>query len=188
MMVSPLQRVPHNILFRIAFLSASSTIFDPLTDILHLSLTCRDIHDSLSVKACPQLYANLLQTRFDTAAALRRFRSVDMLTSSSLCAEFVQRCRVLQRVRRGDISTTGLAQDLFTAAMMVLESDGLNEMQLSAVAFPQFISKLLRNRLPKAVECIPFANEIDSLAIWLLWLTLSRRASPSAVVSRRSTI
>jgi hypothetical protein len=179
-MVSYLQTVPNNVLTHIAFLSASSTPFDPPSDTLNLSLTSRDMFESLSVQHCPDLYAHLFTTRFDTAAPLRRFRTPYMLTSSSLCAEFVQRYRVMRRIHRRDISSQGLAQDLFTVLMMLLESDGLNKMQLAVVGFPRYIITLLRTRLRHDT---PPIDDVDSLAVWILSLSLSRREFTSADVT-----
>lgn|ERR1700722_5802422 len=173
-MVSYLQKVPNDVLTHIAFLSASSSIFYPPTDVFHLSLSSRDMYDTLSIQSCPHLYAKLYSICFDTAAIRRRFRSPHMLTSSALCSEFVQRCRVLRRVRRGDISSQDLAQDLLTVYMMILESDGLNEMQLAVSGFPQYIAMLVQARLPHLEATNALTNETDSLAVWLLWLTLSR--------------
>jgi hypothetical protein len=171
-MVSHLQHAPLNVLIHIATLSGSSHVLEPPTDVLHLSLSNHYFYSALSVRSCPQLYANLFYARFDTAAVLRRLRSVHVLTSSALCAELVQRYRAMRRIRRRDMSDQNMAQDLFTILMMVYESDGLNEMQLTAAGLPQYIHKLLRTRLPHS-----FVNEIDPLVIWLSWLTLSRRES-----------
>ncbi len=38
-----------------------------------------------------------------------------------------------------DFSSAGLLQDLWTALWMLLENEGLNEQQLSAVGFAEFI-------------------------------------------------
>jgi hypothetical protein len=66
-----------------------------------------------------------------------------------------------------------MAQDLFTAYMMILESDGLNEMQLAAVGFCEYATTIVRTRLSRGTAEDLLGNGIDSLAAWAMWLTLS---------------
>ena len=59
--------------------------------------------------------------------------------------------------------------------MMILESDGLNEMQLAAVGFSEYATTIVRTRLSRGTEKDPLGNGINSLAAWAMWLTLSDR-------------
>jgi hypothetical protein len=98
------------------------------------------------------------------------------LTSSSLSAELVRRYGMLRHVRLGQVpSQVLLAQDLFTAYMMILESDGLNEKQLEEVHFSEYATTIVRNRLSRSGAKDLLAEGIDSLAMWTMWLTLSPR-------------
>lgn len=172
-MTSLLEIVPPDILRHIAYLSAASLVFEPPGDILRLLLTSRTLYRSLAVPSCPQLYADIFCIKFDIAAATRRCRTPDLLTTSSLSAELVQRHQMLRRVSRLHISSPDvMVQDLFTAYMMILESDGLNEMQLAVAGFPEFIAKVVQTRLAR---CVLDENGAGSFAVWSLWLTLSRR-------------
>jgi hypothetical protein len=176
-MLSVLEIVPQNILCHIAYLSAASSLLGSPHSILQLLLTSRTIYHCLAPPSCPQLYANLFRITFDTAAVIRRLRSPHVLTASALSGELVRRHRMLRRVRHRDMSSQNMAEDLFAAHMMLLESDGLNEIQLAAANFSDYISAIVRIRLGHNISDDSPAAEIDSLAVWSLWLTLSRRGS-----------
>lgn len=174
-MASYLEQIPRDILQHIAFVGESSSILQPPHNLLCLLLTSSTIYRSLTPSACPHLYANIFRTKFDIAAARRRYHPA--LTDSALAVELRHRFRVLQRTRRCDLSTSGLRQDLWTALVMVLESDGMNEVQLSAAGFSDFIVALVRSRLEKDKDRGTCFDEIQALSIWLLCLTISRRRS-----------
>jgi hypothetical protein len=170
-MPSFLQKAPNDVLQHIAFICASSSIFQPPSATLRLSQTSRTVHEALSPRRCPQLYAKIFRTRFDISAPLRRL-GASRLTASCLTIELVQRCRALRRVRCHEFSTPNLRQDLWTIYCMVLESDGINEHQLTMAGFPNFIVTFLQYCL----RDVRADYEVKSLAVWLCCLTLSRRA------------
>jgi hypothetical protein len=175
-MSSYLETVPYNVLCHIAYLSASSCVLAVPSDVLRLMLTSRTIYHTLAVSSCPHLYADLFRVKFDIAAHKRRMRFPGQLTSSSLSAELVRRYGMLRHVRLGQVpSQVLLAQDLFTAYMMILESDGLNEKQLEEVHFSEYATTIVRNRLSRSGAKDLLAEGIDSLAMWTMWLTLSPR-------------
>jgi hypothetical protein len=181
-MIPCLVNIPHDILQHIAFLGASSSVFELPNDLPQLLLTNSTIYQALSVHACPHLYANIFRTKFDLSANRRRFPAG--LTNSSLAAEFVHRCRVLRRIRRHEMSGPDLRQDLWTILLMILESDGLNETQLSVAGFSRFILAFIRSSLPedRASNARALLSETNSLALWLFYLTLSRRMSFQAIL------
>lgn len=178
-MISYLEVVPNDVLRHIAFHCAFSSTFEPPHNFLNLLLTNRRIYNSLSISTCPEVYARLFCSKFDTTALLRRFPS---LTTSCFASELVQRCRALRRIRRCCISEPDIQADLWTLYLMILESDGLNEMQLLSAGVFQFLVLFIRNRFGNGVSRNPtlFQTSIaDSLALWLLWFTISRRESSS---------
>lgn len=60
---------------------------------------------------------------------------------------------------------------------MLMEDDGKNRCQLDAAGLPDFVDRFVRERLyEKSVEGWPAENEVNSLAIWLLWLTATEGA------------
>ena len=136
-MSSRLETIPRDILQHIAFLSTSSSIFDAPIEIQRLLLTSSYIYQSLHLHAAPHIFAQIFHTKFDTTALFRRYGS--SLTQSILAEELSNRCRLLQRARRMDFSSTNLMQDLWAALWLIVESDGLNELQLTNSNFPAFI-------------------------------------------------
>jgi len=175
-MSSRFETLPNDILQTIVFLSVSTSVFEPPVEILHLLLTHPFIYCSLRVSSASDLYAHIFFTKFDTGASVRRF--CRRLPDSAFATQLLSRCRLLRRVRRADFSSAGLKQDLWTALWMFLESDGLNERQLSQVRFSDFILGLARSELlvhePKS-PARPDDTSLKPIIIWLLCLALSRR-------------
>jgi len=176
-MSSLLETIPHDILYHIASLSLSSSLLDSPLGLLPLMQTCSSLQQSLDVRTAPHVYAQAFPAKFDTSAASRRNQF--SLTDSALAAEFMNRCRLLQRAKRADF-TGGetLLQDLWTALWMLLESDGRNEIQLTSVNFPDFILKLARRYMaPGYSSCAHTSvwnDSFNNVVIWLLCLSLSR--------------
>ena len=55
---------------------------------------------------------------------------------------------------------------------MLLENDGKNHRRLDAAGLPDFVDTFVRERLyENTVDGLPDESELNSLAIWLLWLT-----------------
>lgn len=177
-MSSPLENIPCDVLQYISILASSSSPFDPPVEILCLMQTGPVIYEALNICSAPHIYAGIFSSKFDTAAPIRRHHIT--ITDSALASELVNRCRLLQRSKRGDISSRNLINDLTTALWMYLESDGLNERQLLNVGFPDFILSVARTHLKGASSSHEIHHDIQptllgKLIIWLLCLALSRR-------------
>jgi hypothetical protein len=170
-MSSRLETVPRDVLQLIAFLSISSSIFDPPIEIRNLLLTSSCIYRSLHLHAAPHVFAQIFHTKFDTPALFRRYSC--SLTQSLLAEELSNRCRLLRRVRRMDFSSVHLTQDLWAALWLIVESDGLNEQQLLNSNFPAFILRLAYNKLQDAQTADRRPDQ--HLIILLLSLALPRR-------------
>lgn len=210
---SLLETIPSDILQQIAFLAAlpscscssSGSSASALTQcnctqapttLSRLLKTSSAIYRQLSLIAMPALYAELFSATFDTQALARRYNTSTSqpqvrLTSSALAAEFVNRCRLLRRVRRQDTSAHGLMQDLWTALWMLLESDGTNEVHLAVVGFSRFIITLARSHLdprlhpqlrnPSAHDghhlqshSHSHTHNLNAIIIWLLCLSVHK--------------
>lgn len=176
-MRSPLEAIPCDILQHIAILACSSSIFDPPVEILRLMLTGPAFYDAINIRSAPHIYARIFATKFDTAAPFRRYRST--ITDSALASELADRCRLLRRSKRGDVSIGNLFKDLSTALWMFLESDGLNERQLLNVGFPHFIVQVARSHLKTSPSRGAFHGHKPTLTaktiVWLMCLGFSRR-------------
>lgn len=173
-MASRLEAAPAQVKQRIALFSVSSTILGPPSALLPLLLTSHAMHDALSLYVSPELYAQIYQLKFDLSATFRRTHdSRASLTPPCLANELVKRCQLLRRIRLKDWGSDTVAADLWTAYLMIMESDGLNESQLIAARFPRFISEFTLRHLRS--NCYQRrTSDIDSLAVWLYWFTLSR--------------
>ncbi|KII90071.1 hypothetical protein PLICRDRAFT_53178 [Plicaturopsis crispa FD-325 SS-3] len=146
------------------------------------------MHDALSLSASPELYAQIYQLKFDLSATFRRTHdSRASLTPPCLANELVKRCQLLRRIRLKDWGSDTVAADLWTAYLMIMESDGLNESQLIAARFPRFISEFALRHLRS--NCYQRrTSDIDSLAVWLYWFTLSRDMLQNEAKERQDEI
>jgi hypothetical protein len=210
--LSRLETIPSDILQHIAFLAALCSCSDSdsgssagaltqcnctqaPTTLSRLLQTSPAIYRQLSLTAMPALYADLFFAMFDTQALARRYTMSTSpprvrLTSSALAAEFVNRCRLLHRVRRGDTSAHGLMQGLWTALWMLLESDGANEVHLAAADFSSFIISLARSRLNTCLPHLRYPSvddghhvhsqshlhmhNLNAIIIWVLCLSVHK--------------
>lgn len=170
-MSSPLEILPRDILQLIAFLTTSSSVFDPPVEIQRLLLTSSCIYESLHLQTAPHVFAQIFHTKFDTAALCRRYSG--SLTQSLLAEELSNRCRLLLRARRMDFSPVHLTQDLWAALWLIVESDGLNEQQLFNSNFPAFILRLAYNKLQDSQTANRRPDQ--HIIILLMSLALPRR-------------
>ncbi|KAF7369815.1 hypothetical protein MVEN_00314200 [Mycena venus] len=182
-----LDTVPHEILERIAFISATESLLGPPSTLATLLGANRHIYACLSFASNHYLYARIFSSKFDVGPSSRRF--IDHSSPTILAHELIHRFRVLNRIRaRIDSGARpGSAGDgdsvhelLFHAYLMMLENAGKNEQQLRDYAkmgewlrdylFEEHFSA--RPRLTTHVEHWPPHNEHTSLAMWLFWFLL----------------
>jgi hypothetical protein len=179
--------VPHEILERIAFISATETLLGPPSALVPLLAANRQIHSRLSFTSNKYLYARIFSSKFDVGPSSRRF--IDHSSPAVLARELIHRFRVLNRIRarmdsgaRPGSAGNGdsVHELLFHAYLMMLENTGKNELQLRDYArmgdwlrdylFEEHFSS--RPRLTTHVEHWPPHNEHTSLAMWLFWFLL----------------
>ncbi|KAJ7756335.1 hypothetical protein B0H16DRAFT_1721931 [Mycena metata] len=185
--MSKLDTVPHEILERIAFISATDSLLGPPSTMVTLLTANRQIHARLSFTSNQYLYARIFSSKFDVGPSSHRFSNRSSPTI--LAHELVHRFRVLNRIRaRMDSGAKpGSAGDgdsvhelLFHAYLMMLENEGKNEQQLRdyakmsdwlrAYLFEEHFSTC--SKLTTHVEHWPPHNEHTSLAMWLFWFLL----------------
>lgn len=169
-MASYLEAVPHDVLQHIAFLLATASVVEAPRHLLHLLLTSTTIRRSLDVHNSPHLYANIFRATFDVDTRLHL-----QLTDSTLALELHRRYSILWRSRRQDTSSDPTQGELWAALRMVLENEGRNEILLKAADFPRFITSFIRRRLATNTDRYPDRYGANSLAMWLLCLTLTHR-------------
>ena len=97
------------------------------------------------------------------------------IPSSILANELRIRCQSLKRIRGCEINTPHTREDLWTAYLMILESDGRNEVQLFKYAnIADFVYSYIRLRLYEGAlernHGWPIESEENALAVWLLWM------------------
>ncbi|KAJ7153448.1 hypothetical protein C8R43DRAFT_446153 [Mycena crocata] len=186
-MAATLDTVPHEILERIAFISATETLVGPPSSLVTLLAANRQINGRLSFASNQYLYARIFSSKFDVGPSSRRF--TDHSSPTVLAHELIQRFRILQRIRAKTDSAArpGSAGDgdsvhelLFHAYLMMLENTGKNEQQLRDYAkMGDWLRGYLfdehcpvRSRLITHVEQWPPHNDHTSLAMWLFWFLL----------------
>lgn len=165
--MASLATLPTDILEQVAIIASSQS----LVDLLHLMLTCRSVHDQLSIAYNPHVYASISRQIFDVP-----FLHQGVPPDSAIAAELIQRLRLFRRIRRGDLSVQALPEALWTAYGLVLEGGSLNASHLAAAGFPAFIEEVLRTYSARTDD----RNQREArmacrnLATWLLALTITR--------------
>jgi hypothetical protein len=169
--LSPFERLAPEILQRIAYHLGTSTFHGPPCHLLPLLHTSSTINRALSLKNTSYLYAEIFRFKFDDEAPTRRL-SDRWLTTKCLAHELVNRCLVLKRIRyRRPYTKT----DLWTAYLMILESDGRNESQLIDWAgIVEYLYLVISHRTRARPTSWFEEPEGTALTIWLLFMTVGR--------------
>ncbi|TFY61074.1 hypothetical protein EVJ58_g4732 [Rhodofomes roseus] len=172
---SPLCTLPLELLVEVALqVALLRTPAGPPSDIVSLLLSCKEIHDSLSFAHCATLYARIYQSNFDIRAPRRRMDSDD-LHAQNYAAQLRKCCIALKRLRRGDLESEFLQDDLWTAWLMALENDGKNGEQLDWAGLDDVLRRFILEKLWEVHEPDDWPQEsaVNALAIWLFWYRLS---------------
>ncbi|KAH9924116.1 hypothetical protein B0H21DRAFT_701129 [Amylocystis lapponica] len=165
--------LPATVLDNIALELALLDAIGPPSQLLPLLLSCRHVYHTLSFQNCPALYARIFRCKFDHRAARRRI-GPRATYSSNLAKQLKVYSLALCRIRRADISSDFLLDDLWTAFIMCTENDGKNEAQLHWAGLNPLLDNFIRTRLWEDREDSdgwPEESTVNSLAIWLLWFT-----------------
>ncbi|KAI6037969.1 hypothetical protein EDC04DRAFT_2570531 [Pisolithus marmoratus] len=169
-MSSSLERIPLDVLAQIAFFSADPVSPPSFDSLLQLLLTSRTLYRLLSIRTCPQLYADLFRVTFDLSAYFHKSGRCAK-TSSYLARELQRRAGLLRRIRLRQMTNEHLLSDLWGIHLMLLESDSLNETHLHSVGVAQWILGILENYCPATGSS---DQQTAALAIAVASLVLSR--------------
>lgn len=172
--LSPLESLPLNVFSSIALYAAENSFLGPPVDLLALSLTSRTLRNTLALSTNTHFWGQLFEFKFDKAAVSRRLGD-RWTTSGCLAQEANKRYAAMSRIRRGIVVGEHHKDDLWTAYLMMLESDGKNERQLIEWANIRrylYIAIFYRARAPRGHSCSWFSDaEGTSLVLWLEWMT-----------------
>ncbi|KAH0837755.1 hypothetical protein J3R83DRAFT_5931 [Lanmaoa asiatica] len=182
-MSSPILRLPLELLEKIV-LDLRDDPTSPPSPFLPLLLTSKHFYTSLSFKSNNHLYARMFRICFDESAPARRLGD---LNAAGLCIQLRANYDALKCIRRRDIRADNIVQTFWTCFSMMMENDGKNRCQLDAAGLPDFVDSFVRERLyENSLDGWPAENEINSLAIWLLWLTTTEGAFTVLLVLTQS--
>ncbi|KAG8988618.1 hypothetical protein FRB94_000566 [Tulasnella sp. JGI-2019a] len=175
------------ILQRVALCVATeNNVLGPPSGLLPLLTSSSQLYAALNVHDHPHLYAEIFRHYFDTEAIRRRFPT-KQLTAQVLSIELRRRWTCLTRIRHmaepanqllwsyeyHDYGIDEAREDLMTAYLMLMESDGLNAIHLLWYAqIDLFLEAYLQHRLlPIHFEPeMPPESEETSLFLWVMWL------------------
>ncbi|KAF8963146.1 hypothetical protein BDZ97DRAFT_1051779 [Flammula alnicola] len=166
--------ISYGIWERIAFYAVASeeTFLGPPSEICSMLLISRSVYHQISYRRNTHLYARIFGFKFDLAAPTRRL-SERWRTTACLASELIKRFQALRRIKSRQLHV----EDLWTAYLMMLESDGRNEAQLLNYAhLEEYLKSLIVYRTnSQAQDLMWFKNPVvDSLVVWLLWVTSER--------------
>lgn len=166
-----LSTLPLEILEHIAALVTQDA---SIAALLPLQLTCRHFYNALGIHSNAHLFADLFADRFDVSAATRRLGPL-AVKSSALAFQLVEYCNAVRAIRTGDVHAPGILDTFWTAFVMLIEDDSKNRRTLNDAGLPDFVDRFVRERLYENHICNwPVENAVNSLALWLLWLTTSQ--------------
>ncbi|KAJ3526861.1 hypothetical protein NM688_g8207 [Phlebia brevispora] len=176
---------PQEVLEHIVFFAATDNFLGPPAGLLPFLTLNHALHEMLSFETNPHLYARIFSYKYDLASAVRRM-GADNLPATALAEELRRRSIILRQFRNLVECKAGRTQFLdtmlWTAYLMVLESDGKNELQLREYAqintwlkaywfHPSGTSGALR--IVSDADQWPDNTQQMSLALWLLWFMLN---------------
>ena len=172
-MAAPILRLPLELLEKIV-LEIHGDPTSPPSALLPLLLASKHFYDALSFRSNKHLYACMFRLSFDESAPTRRLGHLD---ASALCHQLRANYSALRSIRRRDTHADNILVTFWTCFSMLLENDGKNRCQLDAAGLPDFIDAFVRERLyDNSIDGWPAENEINSIALWLLWLTTTEGA------------
>ncbi|KAL4065503.1 hypothetical protein V8B97DRAFT_2025765 [Scleroderma yunnanense] len=174
-MTASLLTTPLELLEHIVLLATGGTTRGPPSVLQALRLSCRTMHQALSVERNPHLYLMLYLDKFDISSPYRHLPS-ERLSAPHLEQELKNRYAALQCIRRKEFHHPHLAGALATIYAMSLEDDGRNNEQIIWADLPQFVQEFLHKHLSNGVTVNygwPLENEVNTLAVILFWFITS---------------
>ncbi|KAI6154220.1 hypothetical protein BKA82DRAFT_4098882 [Pisolithus tinctorius] len=143
-----------------ALRSTSPTLIG-IQALLPLQLTCKYLNSSLGITTNPHIFASYFASHHDVSSARPAY-----------AAQLLRYTHTLARIRSGDIHADDVCHTFWTSYLMLLEDDGKNRASLEAAGLPEFVDRFVREHLYDGHRNgWPADNAVNSLALWLLWLT-----------------
>lgn len=167
--LSPFEKLAPQILANIGLYAGTSSFLGPPTDLVALLSASHALYRVLSYTANKHLWAQVFQLKFDIEAVDRRLGE-RWTTSGCIAAEGRKRFAALKRIRHNVIAEG----DLWTAYLMMLESDGRNQCQLMEWSkLRDYLYRVIfyRASTRNGSSALWFSDtEGTALTIWLLWM------------------
>ncbi|KAH9830428.1 uncharacterized protein C8Q71DRAFT_886156 [Rhodofomes roseus] len=182
--------VPDDVLLLIARELGTVDPLGPPAHLPALLATSKHIYNTLCFANAPTLYDDIFCTNFDHRAAFRRL-GVRATRSRNRAKQLQKVCRMLTRIRSGDIYATRLEADLWTAFIMLTENDGKNYAQLQWAGLDRFAEAVIVNRAWENRHMHhgwPAESTQNSLAIWSLFMMLDADKLVALPQDRRNVI
>lgn len=167
-------RLPDEVIHQCSFYVIAHDPLGPPQALLTLALTCR----AFSLVVLSNAFrARICRLMFDTGAVTRRlFHPRD----SDLADELHRCCNLLKVIRRAETEDLDVDDTLISAYFLMLNNDGKNYAQLEHAGLDAYVDMFMRTRLWEGRETNqgwPLDNTTNSAALWLKWMTLTKRRS-----------
>jgi len=149
----------------------------PPQPLITLALTCQSFNLVVSSHA---FRARIFRLKFDVGAVTRRLYHP---RDSDLAEELEHCCNILKCIRKGDVTEwedSTVDDTLILAYLLMLCNDGKNYAQLEHAGLDTFVDNFIKSRLWEGRETNqgwPLDNIFKSSALWLMWMTLTKRWS-----------
>ena len=143
----------------------------------HAIEECGDDGDCLGKEG---FKARICRLMFDVGAVTRH---LFLPRDSDLADELHRCCNILKQIRRGDVqeSDKSVVDDTLTSAyLLMLSNDGKNYAQLEHAGLDAYVDKFITTRFWEGSETNqgwPLDSSDNSFALWLMWMTLTKRSS-----------
>ncbi|KAI6030999.1 hypothetical protein EDC04DRAFT_2605262 [Pisolithus marmoratus] len=166
--MSLLLALPFELIERVA---VHLTDADGIQALLPLLLTCRDLYRILGVHTNHHIFASHFASHYDLSSASRRL-GPQAAKTRSYASQLLRYSHALARIRSGNIHAGDIVHTFWTSFLMLVEDDGKNRASLEAAGLPDFVDRFVREHLYDGHRNgWPADTAVNSLALWLLWLT-----------------
>lgn len=144
---------------------------DGIRALLPLLLTCKHLYNTLGTRSNHHIFASHFASHYDLSSVSRRL-GPQAANSHAYASQLLRYSYAISRIRSGDIHADDILDTFWTSFLMFMEDDGKNRASLEAAGLPDFVDRFVRERLYDGHRNgWPADNAVNSLALWLLWLT-----------------
>jgi hypothetical protein len=165
--LSPIERCLPELLEQVV-LFAEDSLPGPPSNLLPLRMTSKTMNFVLSPDTNSSIYSRIFALKFDTTAVSGRL-SGRWRTSRCRTAELLLRFQVLNRLRRGNINSPLLMDDLWTVFLILLEHDHKNAKQLTEWAKVHIFALLVAQRWSADGYAPEFGENVGGVVCRIIW-------------------